>query len=82
MLSASITKLSTKNIRGAVTGVYNTVQFVGSFLGGILSGTLWGINHILPSFGMILAGFIGIFLTSGLISESFVPVTLAGNELK
>ena len=81
MLSASITKLSTKNIRGAVTGVYNTVQFVGSFLGGILSGTLWGINHILPSFGMILAGLIGIFLTSGLISKSFVPVTLAHNEL-
>ena len=81
MLSASITKLSTKNIRGAVTGVYNTVQFVGSFLGGVLSGTLWGINHILPSFGMILAGLIGIFLTSGLISKSFVPVTLAHNEL-
>ncbi len=74
LLSASITKLSTRSIRGAVTGVYNTVQFVGSFLGGVLSGTLWGINHILPSFGIILAGIFGIFLTSRLLSESFVPV--------
>ena len=75
LLSASITKLSTRSIRGAVTGVYNTVQFVGSFLGGILSGTLWGINHILPSFGIILAGALGILLTSRLLSASFVPVS-------
>jgi MFS family permease len=76
MLSASITKLSTKNIRGAVTGVYNTVQFVGSFLGGALSGSLWGLNHILPSFTIILAGITGIILTSKLIGDSFVPVTV------
>jgi MFS family permease len=75
MLSASITKLSTKNIRGTVTGVYNTVQFIGSFLGGALSGTLWGINHILPSFAIILAGVAGIILTSKLLADSFVPVT-------
>lgn len=82
MLSASITKLSTRSIRGAVTGVYNTVQFIGSFLGGILSGTLWGINHILPSFAMILAGIFGIFLTSQLLDGSFVPVTTIIRELK
>ena len=75
LLSASITKLSTKNIRGAVTGVYNTVQFVGSFLGGALSGTLWGIHNILPSFAIILAGIVGIILTYKLMNSSFVPVT-------
>ena len=86
MLSASVTKLSTRSIRGAVTGVYNTVQFMGSFLGGALSGTLWGMNHILPSFAIILAGLAGIFLTSKLLSNSFVPVSTinllsAGNKL-
>jgi MFS family permease len=81
LLSASITKLSTRSIRGAVTGVYNTVQFVGSFLGGVLSGTLWGINHILPSIGIILAGIFGIFLTYRLLSASFVPVTTNNQKL-
>jgi MFS family permease len=82
MLSASVTKLSTRSIRGAVTGVYNMVQFVGSFLGGALSGTLWGINHILPSFAIILAGISGIILTSNLLSDSFVPVTIINMDSK
>lgn len=81
MLSASITKLSTRSIRGAVTGVYNTVQFVGSFLGGILSGSLWGFNHILPSFAIIAAGACGIFLTYKLVSESFIPVSTVNSGL-
>jgi len=80
LLSASITKLSTRSIRGAVTGVYNTVQFIGSFLGGALSGTLWGINHVLPSFAMILAGIFGIILTSKLLSNSFVPVAIMNSN--
>jgi MFS family permease len=82
MLSASITKLSTRNIRGAVTGVYNTVQFVGSFLGGVLSGTLWGIDHRLPCFTMILAGITGIVLTSKLLSDSFIPVRTGNGNLE
>jgi len=44
------------------------------------------MNHILPSFAIILAGLAGIFLTLKLLSNSFVPVSTinllsAGNKL-
>lgn len=44
LLPASVTKLSGKRYRGTVTGVFNTWQFIGSFIGGSLTGFLWGLN--------------------------------------
>jgi len=46
LLPASVTKLSQKSYRGTVTGVFNTFQFIGSFIGGSLTGLLWGFNPI------------------------------------
>ena len=79
MLSASVTRLSTKKTRGDVTGVYNSIQFFGPFLGGVSSGVLWGINHSLPPLIMILAGIIGIIVTFRLTNDSFIPVTTVSN---
>lgn len=44
LFPATITKFSPKNAMGAVTGAFNTVQFMGSFLGGTLTGIFWGIS--------------------------------------
>ncbi len=51
LLPASVTKLSQKSYRGKVTGVFNTFQFIGSFIGGALTGLLWGAN---PSYSIFL----------------------------
>jgi MFS family permease len=59
VLPGSVTKLSTNNTRGGVTGVYNTVQYIGSFVGGILSGSLWGINSFLPAVSIIIISIAG-----------------------
>ena len=47
VLPATVTKLAPDNIRGSVTGVLNTMQFIGSFAGGTLAGTLWDIAPFL-----------------------------------
>lgn len=59
VLPGSVTKLSTNDTRGGVTGVYNTVQYIGSFVGGIFAGILWGLNPLLPAISIIFISIIG-----------------------
>ncbi|NLC77559.1 MAG: MFS transporter [Clostridia bacterium] len=51
LLPAGVTKLSGSRYRGTVTGVFNTWQFIGSFVGVSLTGFLWGIN---PAYSILL----------------------------
>lgn len=67
VLPGSITKLSTDATRGGVTGVYNTVQFIGSFVGGILSGVLWGLNSYLPIVSIIVVSLLGVIVVSQMV---------------
>ncbi|PJI06825.1 MULTISPECIES: MFS transporter [Clostridium] len=62
ILPGSVTKLSTKDTRGTITGIYNTVQFIGSFAGGALTGLLWGINNHLPPVFIVLVSVLGCIL--------------------
>lgn len=66
ILPGSVTKLSTKDTRGTVTGIYNTVQYVGSFVGGTLSGILWGINSYLPTVFIIIVSLAECILVRNL----------------
>ena len=63
LLPINTTKLSNKENRGIYTGFYNTVTVLGAFLGGALTGTLWGFAHYLPAFLIILLPLISIFVT-------------------
>lgn len=54
LFPATVTKLAPKNTTGSVTGIFNTVQFMGSFLGGTLTGILWGISKN-AAVGVLLA---------------------------
>lgn len=68
LLPAAVTKLSEARYRGTVTGVFNTWQFVGSFVGGSLTGFLWGIN---PAYAILLVTVIaagGILVTKKVAS--------------
>lgn len=51
LLPAAVTKLSGTRYRGTVTGVFNTWQFIGSFVGGSLTGLMWGIS---PGYAILL----------------------------
>lgn len=66
ILPGSVTKLSTKDTRGTVTGINNTVQYVGPFVGGTLSGILWGINSCLPTVFIIIVSLTGCILVRNL----------------
>ncbi|MGO0862731.1 hypothetical protein, partial [Clostridioides difficile] len=40
-----IFKVANKENMGVSTGIFNTLQFFCSFIGGSLTGLLWGINE-------------------------------------
>lgn len=62
LIPATVTKMSAKSYRGRVTGVFNTIQFVGSFLGGSLTGLVWGYD---PTYAVIL--LVVVALTGALL---------------
>ena len=62
LLPASISRRSEKDTRGKLTGVFNTVQFIGSFMGGALTGFLWGINPVHSITFLVVIGFVGAFI--------------------
>lgn len=70
ILPGSVTKLSTKDTRGTITGSYNTVQFIGSFVGGLATGVLWGINNYLPTVFIIIVSILGCVLVRNLGSTN------------
>jgi len=59
LLPASISRQSEKDTRGKLTGVFNTVQFIGSFMGGALTGFLWGINPGYSITFLVVIGLVG-----------------------
>jgi MFS family permease len=68
LMPGTVTKLSEKDTRGAVTGIYNTIQYIGSFAGGSLTGLLWGINKQLPIALIIVVSAFGCILVRNLES--------------
>jgi hypothetical protein len=52
-----ITKMVDARIRGTTTGIYNTLQFIGSFLGGSLTGLLWSFS---PGIALLVPVLLGI----------------------
>jgi hypothetical protein len=61
-----VTKLSRKSYRGAVTGVFNTFQFIGSFLGGSLTGLLWGKHMSLAVIVLLIVSSAGLLISKNL----------------
>jgi len=62
LLPSTITKMSGKDSMGIATGVFNTLQFLGTFVGGAMTGLLWGINETYAILFAIIASFIAIII--------------------
>ena len=55
IIPSLLTKFAHEDMRGLATGIYNTVQFVGAFLGGILGGLFLklGPNYMLYTYTLL-----------------------------
>ena len=66
LVPATITNMVGAETRGTVTGAYNALTNVGSFIGGALTGLLWGISPPLAAVAIILVSLVGgIMLWAG-----------------
>ncbi len=59
LVPATITNMVGAETRGTVTGAYNALTNVGSFIGGALTGVLWGIAPPLAAAAIILVSLAG-----------------------
>jgi predicted MFS family arabinose efflux permease len=59
LVPATITNMVGAEARGTVTGTYNALTNVGSFLGGALTGVLWGISPPLAATAIIFVSLAG-----------------------
>jgi MFS family permease len=57
IIPSLLTRFAHKDMRGLSTGIYNTVQFVGAFLGGVLGGLFlrFGIESLLYTYTLVSA---------------------------
>lgn len=77
LFPATVTKLAPKNAMGAVTGIFNTVQFMGSFIGGVLTGVLWGISKNTAVGALLFLCIVTMFVV--ITVENY---SKEGNEMK
>ncbi len=64
IIPSLLTRFAHKDMRGLSTGIYNTVQFVGAFLGGILGGLFLklGVDYMLYTYILVsLLWFLVVF---------------------
>lgn len=47
--------------RGTTNGIINSFQYIGSFVGAVITGALWGNYGNVPLFLIIIIAFIGLF---------------------
>lgn len=69
LLPTAVTKMSGARHRGTVTGVYNTWQFIGSFVGGSLTGLLWGVHPNLAILAVVLVAAAGLLVIRSVAGE-------------
>lgn len=51
-----------ENCRGTGNGIFNSFQYIGSFLGGILAGAIWTISETGVIISVIIASILGILI--------------------
>ncbi len=69
VLPATITKRVSIEISGSVTGMYTTMQSIGSFAGGTIIGILWGIDPKYSIGAFIAIAFAAAFIVTVFFRE-------------
>jgi MFS family permease len=55
LLPAGVTRVADERARGTATGAYNTALFLGSFVGGTVTGMLWGVAPVAATSAIVVA---------------------------
>lgn len=54
-------EIAEDSYRGTANGIINSFQYIGSFVGAVVTGALWGVNQKVPLYLMIAISVLGIF---------------------
>jgi MFS family permease len=62
LVAANVNNIVEDSYRGTANGIFNSFQFIGNFMGAVITGWLWGISENLTWMMMIVIGIMGISL--------------------
>lgn len=62
LVAANVNNIAEDSYRGTANGIFNSFQFIGNFIGALITGFLWGISESLTWLTMIVIGMAGIIL--------------------
>jgi hypothetical protein len=65
LLPAGVSRVVGPEVRGRASGAYNTGAFLGSFVGAVVTGALWGMSPRLAIGALLVAWAPGQFLVLG-----------------
>lgn len=54
-------EIAEDSYRGTANGIINSFQYIGSFVGAVVTGALWGVNKNIPLYLMIIISVLGLF---------------------
>jgi MFS family permease len=63
LITAGINQLADERYRATINGVSNTIGFMGSFLGGVVTGVFWGISLTSTMTMLIVVCLSGLIIT-------------------
>lgn len=72
-----VNDIADSGYRGTVNGIFNSIQYLGSFAGSLITGALWGNSHVLALWFTLAAGLLGAAIMHGtytLKTDSFKDV--------
>ena len=61
VIPSAANDIAENSYRGAANGIINSFQYVGSFVGSVITGILWGNHKIIALFLIIAVCIIGLF---------------------
>lgn len=62
LVTSGVNRAADERYRGTINGVSNTIQYIGSFLGGALTGIFWGIGMQSTIIMMVAVCFSGLII--------------------
>lgn len=55
-----VNDIADSGYRGTINGIFNSIQYLGSFIGSLTTGALWGNSHVLALGFTLAAALFGV----------------------
>lgn len=63
LITAGVNQIAKEGYRATINGISNTIGFMGSFLGGVITGVFWDISLPSTMFMLIVVCILGLIIT-------------------